>query len=156
MANRGKFGSKIGFIFAAAGSAVGLGNIWRFPYTVGQNGGALFVFLYLAAILAIALPVLLAEVSLGRATGKNPVGAFEAIRPKSNWKLVGYLGVLTGVMIFSFYSVVAGWTVGYIYKAVTGKLNGIDSAKATEVFSGFTANGTLQIALTAEKKKDRL
>ncbi len=149
MVKRGKWGSKVGFIFAAAGSAVGLGNIWRFPYTVGANGGALFVLVYLASILLIALPVLLAEVSLGRATGKNPVGAFEAIRPKTAWKGIGYLGVLTGVMIFSFYSVVAGWTVGYFYKAVTGKLAGIDSASADKLFTGFVSDQLIQVLFTA-------
>lgn len=149
MVKRGKWGSKIGFIFAAAGSAVGLGNIWRFPYKVAEGGGALFVLIYLASILLIALPVLLAEISLGRSTGKNPVGAFEAIRPKSGWKGIGFLGVLTGVMIFSFYSVVAGWTVGYFYKAVTGKLTDISSTAAVDLFTAFTSNQLMQVVLTA-------
>lgn len=148
MAKRGKWGSKIGFIFAAAGSAVGLGNIWRFPYKVADGGGALFVLIYLASILLIAMPVLLAELSLGRATGRNPVGAFEAIRPKSGWKGVGFLGVLTGVMIFSFYSVVAGWTVGYFFKAITGKLTGISSEAAVNLFTSFTSDQLMQVALT--------
>ncbi len=147
MAKREKWGSKIGFILAASGSAIGLGNIWRFPYTVGQNGGALFVILYLIAIVGIGLPVLIAEISLGRFTGKNPVGAYNFVKPNSKWNLVGYLGVGTGVMILSFYSVVAGWTVGYFYKAVTGKLNNITSESAKTINSNFSSDSLLQIIL---------
>lgn len=147
MEKRGKWGSKFGFILAASGSAIGLGNIWRFPYTAGENGGGLFVMLYLIAIVCIALPVLIAAVSLGRHTGKNPVGAFESIKPGSNWKLVGYLGVGTGVMILSFYAVIAGWTVGYFFKAVTGQLNNITNKTAPETFSNFISDSYLQTGL---------
>jgi len=146
--DRGSF-SRIGFILAAAGSAIGLGNLWRFPYTVGTNGGGLFVLLYLFSVIAIALPVLIAEVSLGRHTGKNPVGAFRTIRPGSPWKWVGYLGVATGFMILSYYSVIAGWTVGYFVKAVTGKFVGMTSDTAVQVFTSFTGNAFLQIFLLA-------
>lgn len=117
-AERGQWGSRLGFILAAAGSAVGLGNIWRFPYMAGQNGGAAFVVIYLACTLFICLPYLFAELALGRHSHKNPVGAIRAIRGKSPWSLVGALCVLTGVFILSYYSVIAGWTVGYIVKTV--------------------------------------
>lgn len=147
--SRGKWGSKIGFILAASGSAVGLGNIWRFPYAAGKNGGALFVFFYLLSILFIALPVLIAETSLGRFTSKNPVGAFKAIKPKGPWKLVGYLGVFTGIMILSYYTMIAGWTLGYFFKAVTGKFKQMASGNAEEIFNGFTADTLLQILLLA-------
>ena len=147
--DRGKWGSKIGFILAASGSAVGLGNIWRFPYTTGQNGGALFVFFYILSVIFIALPVLVAEAALGRHTGKNPVGAFKAIKPKGPWKLVGYLGVFTGVMILSYYTVIAGWTLGYFFKAVTGKFQQMTKANSGEVFTGFTGDIFLQIVLLA-------
>jgi NSS family neurotransmitter:Na+ symporter len=113
---RGQWSSKLGFIFAAAGSAIGLGNIWRFPYITGQNGGAAFVFVYLICVFIIGLPILLTELAMGRYTQKNPVGAFEAIRPKTPWKYVGLLGVITGVAILSYYAVIAGWTLGYIFK----------------------------------------
>ncbi len=149
MARRGKWGSKIGFILAASGSAVGLGNLWRFPYTAGENGGGVFVFFYLLSILLIALPVLLAEISLGRFTGKNPVGAFNAVKPGGPWKLVGYLGVLTGFMILSYYAVVAGWAVGYFVKAITGKFSGIDFDSSKEMFSNFSADAPLQLLLLA-------
>src|SRR3972149_4178392 len=96
---RGTWGSRLGFILAAAGSAIGLGNIWRFPYITGQNGGAAFVLLYLGCVLLIGLPVLIAELSLGRKTTLNPVGAFRTLAPGSWWPGVGYLGVVTGVVI---------------------------------------------------------
>ena len=166
MASRGNWGSKAGFILAAAGSAVGLGNIWRFPYTVGKNGGALFVLIYLIAIVAVALPVLIAEVTLGRHTGKNPVGAYLALSPERKqasdvkypylaglknllfqWKYVGYLGVFTGFMILSYYSVIAGWTVGYFVKSITGNLSRITSENTESVYKAFTSDTVLQIAL---------
>ncbi|MFH2108423.1 MAG: sodium-dependent transporter [Chrysiogenia bacterium] len=149
MISRGKWGSRIGFILAAAGSAVGLGNIWRFPYMTGRNGGALFVLLYIGAILILALPVLLAEFALGRATAKNPVGAFAAIRPGTKWRYGGFLGVVTGVMILSFYSVIAGWTLGYSFKAFSGQFSGIGKEEVAEIFRSFTASPWLQIMLLA-------
>ncbi|GAB4368497.1 MAG: sodium-dependent transporter [Calditrichia bacterium] len=115
---RGQWSSKIGFIFAAAGSAIGLGNIWRFPYVTGINGGAAFVFVYLICVLVIGLPYLFAELALGRSVQKNPVGAISALRPKSPWIMVGGLGIITGIFILSYYSVIAGWTFGYIFKTV--------------------------------------
>ena len=149
MASRGNWNSKVGFILAASGSAVGLGNIWRFPYTTGKNGGALFVLIYLISVVVIALPVLLAEVSLGRFSGKNPVGAFKEIKPKGGWKYLGYLGVITGVMILSYYAVIAGWTIGYFFKAVTGKFNNLDSATSGQIFGTFVSDWQLQIILLA-------
>jgi NSS family neurotransmitter:Na+ symporter len=120
--NRGQWSSKIGFIFAAAGSAIGLGNIWRFPYVVGENGGAAFVLLYIIFVILIGLPYMFAELALGRSSMKNPVGAIESIKQGSVWKGVGLLGVLTGIGILSFYGVIAGWTFGYIFKAATGNI----------------------------------
>jgi len=122
--DRGQWSSKVGFIFAAAGSAIGLGNIWRFPYIVGENGGGAFVLLYILFVLIIGLPYMFGELALGRSVQKNPVGAIEAIRPGSKWKSVGYLGVLTGAGILSFYGVIAGWTVGYIFKMATASPSG--------------------------------
>ncbi|RPJ58559.1 MAG: sodium-dependent transporter [Dehalococcoidia bacterium] len=147
MAERSNWGSKIGFILAASGSAIGLGNLWRFPYTAGNNGGGAFLFCYLLSVIVIALPVLIAELSLGRFTQRNPVGAYQAIRDSWLWKGVGYLGVVSGLMILSFYSVVAGWTVGYFAKAVSGHFSGITPEKAAEQFGGFVANPWLQIVL---------
>ena len=135
---RGEWGSKIGFILAAAGSAIGLGNIWRFPYTAGENGGAAFLFLYLICILFIGLPVMIAELSIGRHTRKDPVGAFEAIKPGSPWRFVGFLGVFTGLAILAYYCVIAGVTVGYIAKTVTHN---------TTSFAEYTANPVATIPM---------
>lgn len=123
-ADRGQWSSKAGFILAAAGSAIGLGNIWRFPYVAGENGGAAFVVLYLVFVFLIGLPYMFAELALGRSVQKNPVGAINAIKPNSTWRWVGYLGVFTGVGILSFYGVIAGWTFGYIFKMLSGKVGG--------------------------------
>jgi len=111
---REHWGSRLGFIMAAAGSAIGLGSLWRFPYLVGQNGGGLFVLLYLAFTFIIALPVFTAELIIGRNTQRSAVGAFGALSNQSNkWKLLGWLNVLTTFFILSYYSVVAGWCVNY-------------------------------------------
>lgn len=111
--------SRLGFILAASGSAIGLGNIWRFPFVTGTNGGAIFILIYLAAILFIGYPILVSEMSLGRFTEKNPIGAFKKIAPESSWPLVGALGVLSGFVILSYYSVVAGWGMSYIFKSLS-------------------------------------
>jgi NSS family neurotransmitter:Na+ symporter len=115
-ADRGQWSSKLGFIFAAAGSAIGLGNVWRFPYVTGLNGGAAFVFVYLICVLVIGLPYLYAELALGRAVQKDPVGSIAFLKPGSAWIWVGGLGIITGLFILSYYAVIAGWTFGYIFK----------------------------------------
>ena len=118
MNKREQWGSRTGFILAAAGSAVGLGNIWKFPYIAGENGGAAFLFIYLICIVAVGLPILSIEILLGRETQKNPVGAFKSIAGKySIWKYAGALGVLASFTILSFYSVVGGWSLGYTIEA---------------------------------------
>ena len=148
--DRGQWSSRFGFILAAAGSAIGLGNIWRFPYSAGEGGGGIFVLLYLFFVIAIGIPVQFAELSVGRTTKRNPVGAFKALAPKSFWPIVGGLGVLTGFGILAFYSVIAGWTVGYLYQAVSGGLGSITSADASGVLFGqITQDPLVAIGLTA-------
>ncbi len=110
---RGQWSSQLGFVLAAAGSAIGLGNIWRFPYVAGESGGGAFVLVYLVCVVFIALPVMLLEISLGRATQKNPVGAFLAVRPGTRWRYLGYLALATGLGILSYYAVIAGKVVAY-------------------------------------------
>ena len=144
--SRGNWNSRFGFILAAAGSAIGLGNIWRFPYTAGEYGGGAFVLLYLIFVFAIGLPVLLAELSVGRFTQKSPVTAFKQLKPGTKWSWLGGLGVLTGFGILSFYAVIAGVTVGYVYLSFTGKFAADVDAEA--VFQGFTANGFQMVALS--------
>ena len=138
---RGTWGSKIAFIFAATGSAIGLGNIWRFPTMVSQNGGAVFVLVYILAVALIGFTVMLAELTIGRHAQKNPVGAIGYIKPHSPWKFIGYLGVITGVCILSYYSVVAGWTIGYIVKTATGAFSGDVTSQLTEkIYTEFTSD----------------
>ena len=125
---RDTWGSKAAFVLAVAGSAIGLGNIWGFPTVAGQNGGAAFLLIYLAAVAVIGAPVMLAELIVGRRTQRNPVGAFKELAPHSMWVVVGGLGVLTGIVILSFYSVIAGWTLSYIFKTITGTFQaGVDT-----------------------------
>ncbi len=147
MASRGNWGSKAGFILAASGSAIGLGNLWRFPYSAGNNGGGIFVLIYLITIAAIALPVLLGELSLGRFTGKNPVGAYRAVNKGILWRLTGYLGVCSGFMILSFYAVVSGWTLGYFFKSISGEFTNLTAAKSTQINEAFNSSTLLQIIL---------
>lgn len=119
MANRGGFSSKLGFILAAAGSAVGLGNIWAFPFEVGEGGGAAFLIVYLLLCFILCYPVMLTEIAIGRKTQLNPVGAYRTLGfPK--WKTLGLLGIISGVVILSFYNVVAGWAFGYFLEMLTG------------------------------------
>ena len=134
---RDGFGSKIGIIAAAAGSAIGLGNIYRFPCELGNNGGAAFLLVYLAVVIFLGIPVMLSELVIGRRSQSNAVGAFKKLAPKSAWSIVGYMGVLCGFIIFAFYSTVSGWTLEYIIKAVTNSFQGKDLAAMEQDFTDF-------------------
>ena len=140
--NREQWGSKIGFILAAAGSAIGLGNIWKFPYLAGENGGGAFVLVYLICVLVLGLPIMIAEIVIGRHTEKDPVGAFKIIAEgRRRWELVGYLGVATGFLILTFYCTVGGWTIGYVIKSLTGAISQMGDTKAAEsAFAEFVQN----------------
>jgi len=120
--NRDSFGSKFGVIAAAAGSAVGLGNIWRFPLVTTQNGGGAFLLLYVGFILFIGIPVMLSEFTIGRRAQLNAFGSFKKLAPNAPWYLVGFLGIITAFAILAFYSTVAGWTLEYFMQAISGKL----------------------------------
>ena len=134
---RDGFGSKLGIVAAAAGSAIGLGNIYRFPCELGSNGGAAFLLVYLGIVLVLGIPVMLSEFVIGRRSQRNAVGAFKKLAPKSAWSIVGYMGVLCGFLIFAFYSTVAGWTLEYIVKAVTNSFQGKDLTAIEQDFSDF-------------------
>ena len=144
--SRGMWSSRAGFILAAAGSAVGLGNIWGFPTQVGQGGGATFVVIYLACIFLICAPIMAGEIALGRRTRQSPVGAFTALAPGRRWWLLGALGVLAGVGILSFYSVIAGWAVAYVWFAATGAVTGSPD-DIGRFFAEFTGNGLVSAGL---------
>ncbi|MBD3333190.1 sodium-dependent transporter [candidate division GN15 bacterium] len=118
---RQHWGSRLGFILAATGSAIGLGNIWKFPYITGDYGGGAFVLVYLVCVVVVGLPLMLAEFMIGRRGQENPVGAFQKLHRKgSPWQGAGWMGVASGFLILSFYSVVAGWAMAYIFKAIAG------------------------------------
>ena len=142
---RDGFGSKLGIVAAAAGSAIGLGNIYRFPCEVGNNGGAAFILVYLAIVVFLGIPVMLSELVIGRHSQSNSVGAFKKLAPKTAWPLVGYMGVICGFLIFAFYSTVSGWTLEYIVKAVTNSFKGKDMAAIEQEFSAFHNKGWLNV-----------
>ena len=147
--NRDGFGSKMGVIAAAAGSAIGLGNIYRFPCELGNNGGAAFLLVYLCFVLVLGIPVMLCELVIGRRSLRGPVGAFKKLAPKSAWPVVGYLGVLCGFLILAFYSTVAGWTLEYIVKSVGDSFRGKDLAAIEQDFTAFHDKGWLNVVWQA-------
>ena len=124
MNSRGNFGSKLGVVLASAGSAVGLGNIWRFPMEVGRHGGAAFILVYLAFVLFLALPVMVSEFVIGRASGSNTVHSYRILAPGKPWVVAGFMGVLAGILVLSFYAVVAGWTLHYTFSSFSFQLMG--------------------------------
>ncbi len=134
---RDLFSSKIGIIAAAAGSAVGLGNIWRFPYETGQYGGAAFLILYLAFILLLGLPVMLSEFMIGRKARHNVFGAFKKLSPGKHWYVIGIMGIGSAFFISAFYSVVAGWSFEYIINAATGQFEGKSPEQLNQMFLDF-------------------
>ena len=138
---RGQFGSNFGFIMAAAGSAVGLGNIWRFPYITAANGGGAFVFVYILCVVLIGAPLLFNEMSLGRFTGKNPIGAFRDTGANKFWIFIGaILAVMVSFFVLTYYALIAGWTVGYIFKTLFGDAT---------TFEVFASQSGMVIALMA-------
>ena len=138
---RDSFGSKAGVIAAAAGSAVGLGNIWRFPYILGENGGGAFLLIYLAFILAIGFPVMLAELTIGRRAQRNALGSFKKLAPGKPWYLVGMMGIVAAFLILAFYSTIAGWTLEYLVQSIGDCFRGKSSEElkiSFELFQGGT------------------
>ena len=134
---RASFGSKLGVILATAGSAVGLGNIWRFPYMTGQNGGAVFIIIYIFCVLLLGIPCMVSEFIIGRHGQSNTARAFSKISGGSAWTLIGYMGVLTGFLISSYYAVVSGWCLEYLWASLLGKLQG-DPAFISSYFESFS------------------
>ena len=121
---RVNFGSKLGVILATAGSAVGLGNVWRFPYMTGENGGAVFIIIYVASVLLLGIPCMISEFIVGRAGRANTARAYRKLSGGSFWTVIGYMGVLTGFLITGYYAVVAGWCLQYIWASLIGHMTG--------------------------------
>jgi neurotransmitter:Na+ symporter, NSS family len=134
------FSSKLAVVAAAAGSAVGLGNIWRFPYELGQYGGAAFLIIYLLFVVLLGMPVMLSEFVIGRMGQTDAVGSFKKLAPKGKWWLVGLMGVLTSFLIMGFYAVVAGWTLEYIFQAIGNQFANKDTAVLSQVFVDFSTD----------------
>ncbi len=141
MANEQRgFTSNIGAILAAAGGAVGLGNIWRYPYMLGQNGGGAFLLVNLFFVLMIGIPLMMTEFVIGRRTQSNVVGAYKKLERKKGWAAIGYFSILGAVLIYAFYSVVAGWTLNYIVMACTNQLSGLTPNEVADAFASFTSH----------------
>lgn len=136
---RGNFGTKIGVILATAGSAVGLGNIWRFPYMTGQNGGAAFILIYLVFVFLLGIPGMMSEFIIGRHSSANAARAYKMLSRGKPWQVIGYMGVITSMIILGFYAVVAGWCLQYLFASVTGQLMG-DSQYVMDYFKEFSTN----------------
>ncbi|GAB1424279.1 hypothetical protein MASR2M16_15130 [Thauera terpenica] len=156
-----QWSSRMGFVLAATGSAVGLGNIWKFPYMVGQSGGAAFVLVYLVCIALIGVPILVAEWMIGRRGQKNPINTMAQLAREHghhrSWALVGGIGVLAAFLILSFYSVIGGWSLAYVRDALTGSFTGLDKGAIGAAFDGIPrpAAGTVRLALAVHGIDDR-
>lgn len=138
--DRANFGSKLGVILASAGSAVGLGNIWRFPFEAGNHGGAAFILIYIGCVLFFGIPIMIAEFSIGRHSRANTARAYQKLAPNTHWRWVGRMGVLTGFLILGYYSVVAGWTLEFIMEAATNSFAGKSASQFIDSFNGFVEN----------------
>lgn len=141
MEKREKFSSRLGFILISAGCAIGLGNVWRFPYITGQYGGGIFVLIYLFFLIAMGLPVVVMEFAMGRASQKSIARSYEELEPKgSKWHIHKYFAIAGNYLLMMFYTTVAGWMLAYFYKMVKGDFVGADSAKIGEIFNDLTSN----------------
>lgn len=142
--SHGEWSSRTAFILAATGSAVGLGNIWKFPYIAGENGGGAFVIIYILCVLFIGIPIMLSEVYLGKRGRLNPIASINYISEKENrsnkWQIIGFIGILAGILILSYYSVIAGWTMAYGARTAFGVINDIDAAGAALMFTEFISD----------------
>ncbi|MGB5652112.1 MAG: sodium-dependent transporter, partial [Sedimenticolaceae bacterium] len=140
----GQWSSRMIFILAATGSAVGLGNIWKFPYMAGENGGGAFVLVYLVCIALIGVPIMMAEILLGRRGRQSPINTMAALAKDAdaspNWRLLGWVGVVSGFLIMSFYSVIAGWAMAYVLEAVSGSFEGFTGQASADAFVGHISN----------------
>lgn len=134
---RDSFGSRFGVIAAAAGSAIGLGNIWRFPYVLGENGGGIFLLIYLVLVAMVGIPVMLSEFTIGRRAQRNPYGSFRILAPGRPWYLVGLMGITAAFLILAFYTLVAGWTLEYLYQAVVNGFAGKRPDQISRMFTTF-------------------
>lgn len=141
----GQWSSRWTFILAATGAAVGLGNIWKFPYLTGENGGSAFVLVYIVCVAALGIPLMMAEILLGRRGRSTPIRSMQVLAEETNttqwWQIIGWSGTLAGMLILSYYSVIGGWTLAYIFKSGAGTFSGTSGQIAADTFSNFVGNG---------------
>ncbi|MBS1202854.1 MAG: transporter, partial [Chromatiaceae bacterium] len=146
----GMWSTRLAFILAASGSAVGLGNVWRFPYTAGEYGGGAFVLVYLLCVACIGIPIMMAEVMIGRRGRQSPINTMRTLAVQEGksgaWSVLGWMGILCAFLILSFYSVIAGWTLAYMVRAGAGVFTGIDAAASDAVFNAFVGNAEALLA----------
>jgi len=145
VSNRDGFGSQLGVIAAAAGSAVGLGNIWRFPYVAGENGGGAFLLVYVLFILIIGVPLMLSEFAVGRRSQRNALGAFKHLAPRTSWHFIGILGIAAAFFILSFYTTVSGWTLEYLFLSIGNGFAGQNKEELNVMFEQFRTSGGLPL-----------
>ena len=142
----GQWSSRWTFILAATGAAVGLGNIWKFPYLTGQNGGSAFVLIYLICVAALGIPLMMAEILLGRRGRSTPIRTMQILATENNagpwWQIIGWAGTITGLLILSYYSVIGGWTLAYIFKSIAGTFSGVTGEFAASTFDTFVGNAS--------------
>ncbi len=145
----GQWSSRWVFVLAATGSAVGLGNIWKFPYITGENGGGAFVLVYLLCIAVVGIPVMMSEIMLGRRGRQSPINTMRSLAREEgrspHWQLLGFTGVLAGFLILSFYSVIAGWALAYVVEAVSGAFSSVTAEQSGEMFGGMVSNPGVQL-----------
>lgn len=143
-ADRGQWSSPLGFVLAAAGSAIGLGNIWRFPYVAGENGGGAFVLVYLLCVFGIGLPIMMSEILIGRRGRRNPISTMRLLGEEETgtgaWRAIGYLGVTAGFLILSFYSVIAGWAIAYVFQGGSGIFQGGNPEQVDAIFTSLISD----------------
>ncbi len=142
---RDGFTSKFGIVAAAAGSAIGLGNIWRFPYMVGESGGGAFLLVYLSFVVLLGIPVMLSEFVIGRRAKKNAYGAIRSIAPGTWWPVIGIMGIVAAFVILAFYSTIAGWTLHYVYLSLINGFKGHDPAALNDIFTQFMSSATMPV-----------
>lgn len=147
--HHGQWSSRIAFIIAASGSAIGLGNIWKFPYLLGENGGGAFVLVYIACVIGIGLPIMMAETMIGRRGQRSPVNTMAALAKEANapafWQIAGWLGIVAGFLILSYYSVIAGWSMAYLFKMVGGFMDKVGPEEAQQIFLDLKAAPDVQL-----------
>ncbi|MYJ54346.1 MAG: sodium-dependent transporter, partial [Nitrospira sp. SB0672_bin_25] len=145
----GQWSSRLTFVMAATGAAVGLGNIWKFPYLTGVHGGSAFVLAYMLCVAFLGIPMMMAEVMLGRRGRQTPVNTMRTLAEETNagqgWQLIGWSGTLAGILILSYYSVIGGWTIGYIVHAAAGDFSGLSGDGASSLFGDFVGSPLIQV-----------